>query len=117
MVIKKLDIRIQAERTDKDAIIVRSGERVVGMIAYYAREEKYKNVHYNWYLQQNARRVALYITDDLDMVSGSDYFQIRDTIESMLDTLHRYSVVKTCYVGVSVLCWCKRSEDDNEEHD
>ena len=105
MVIKTLDIRIRIERVGKNAIVALSRGRAVDVRAYHAREERYVNVRYGEYLQYNATRIAHRITNDMEMVSTSDYYQIRDVIESMLKTLHEQSVVRACLTDVTVLLW------------
>ena len=99
---KRLDISIQIERTGSKKMVARARGIAVDVAAYHAREGRYTNVLYGQYLQYNAMRVAHKFTNDLGMISISDYYQVRDTIESILKMLHEYSVVRACQADVTV---------------
>lgn len=99
---RRLDIAIQIERAGKSTMVVRARGRTINVTAYYAREERYKNTLFGQYLQYNAIGVANKITNDLGLMSISDYYQVRDAIESMLKMLHEYSVMRACSADVTV---------------
>lgn len=99
---KRLDISIQIERAGSSKMVARARGFAVDVTAYHAREERYKNALYGAYLQYNAMIVAHKFTNDLGMMSIGDYYQIRDTIESMLKMLHEYSVMRACSADVTV---------------
>lgn len=113
MVIKTLDIRIQIERAGKNMMIARSSGITVDVREYCAREERYINVRYEDYLQYNAMRIARRITNDMEMVYISDYYPIREVIESMLKMLHEQSVVRACLTNMTVHIL---GDNDNEEN-
>lgn len=96
------DISIQVERAGSTKMVARSRGIAVDITAYHAREEQYVNVLFRSWLQYNASRAASKFTNDLEMISISDYYQVRDTIESMLKMLHEYSVMRACSADVTV---------------
>ena len=98
----RLDINIQIERSGYSRMIACARGRTVEVRAYHAREERYKNVLYGAYLQYSAMIIAHKFTNDLDSMSITDYYQVRDTIESMLKMLHEYSVMRACSADVTV---------------
>lgn len=114
MVTKTLDIGIHIVRAGKNVIAAHSRGRTVNVRAYYAREGRYIDVRYGEYLQYNAMRIAHRITNDIEMVSINDYYQVRDVIESMLKTLHEHSTVRMCITDITVSIL---EDNDNEEHD
>lgn len=99
---KALNISIQIERAGKSKMVARARGIAVDVTAYHAREDRYKNVLYGQYLQYNAIRVANKFINNLILMSVSDYYQMRDAIESMLKMLHEYSVVRACQADVTV---------------
>lgn len=99
---KRLDISIQIERAGSSKMVARARGIAVDIAAYHAREERYANVLFGQYLQYNAMRVAHKFTNDLWLMSISDYYQVRDTIESMLKMLHEYSILRACAADVTV---------------
>lgn len=99
---KAFDISIQIERAGSSKMVARSRGRAVDVTAYYARQGMYENVRYGRYLLYNATRIAHKIIGDIETLSVSDYYQVRDTIESMLKMLHEYSVMRACSADVTI---------------
>ena len=117
-----LNMRIQVEKVDNHSITVSSRGREIRVEVFYAREKVYKDERYNQYLHykatlDKATLAARILIDDIDIVTIYDYYEVRDTIRSMLELLHN-STARLCITDVEVCIWkTDRSEDNNEEND
>lgn len=109
-----LNMRIQVKRVDHHSITVYSRGREVRVAVFYAREKSYEDVRYK-YLHCKATLAACVLIDDLDIATIYDYYEVRNTIRSMLELLHRHSATRFCIADVEVCIWKDDHSEDNNE--
>lgn len=108
-----LNMQIQVKRVDHHSITVYSRGGEVRVAVPYAREKSYEDVCYKQYLHYKATMATRMLIDGLDIATIYDYYEVRDTIRSMLELLHRHSATRFCIADVEVCIWKDDHSEDN----
>lgn len=97
-----LNMQIRMKREDNHSITVYSRGRRLRVTVYHVREESYKDVCYKQYLHYKATMVARMLIDGLEIATIYDYYEVRDTIRSMLELLYRRHTARLCISNVEI---------------